>query len=183
MSFALRLAALNAATNIAMCFFIYSVLLCRTDVATNTWSVKNGVFYQDGHPYKIIAVNDRQFAYQETSGSCKGTVFILYRISREKAPHVRAELCTRVEDFASTRPVVRHAKGNNSIVFVIKLSRTNPLSQIGLGDIPDLERAVAETVPLNLGHIADRTAVVGYNFNNDSRRSINKTAGRLQLIV
>ena len=44
------------------------------------WAVRNGIFYQDGHPYKILAVDDRQFAYQEMSGPYAGTVFILYRV-------------------------------------------------------------------------------------------------------
>ena len=47
---------------------------------TYVWAVRNGIFYQDGHPYKILAVNDRQFAYQEMSGPDAGTVFILYRV-------------------------------------------------------------------------------------------------------
>lgn len=52
---------------------------------TSTWSVKNGVFYYDGHPYKVLTVNDRQFAYQEISGPYAGTVLIFYRISRKEA--------------------------------------------------------------------------------------------------
>ena len=47
---------------------------------TYIWAVRNGIFYQDGHPYKILAVDDRQFAYQEMSGPYAGTVFILYRV-------------------------------------------------------------------------------------------------------
>ena len=47
---------------------------------TYMWAVRNGIFYQDGHPYKILAVDDRQFAYQEMSGPYAGTVFILYRV-------------------------------------------------------------------------------------------------------
>jgi hypothetical protein len=43
----------------------------------NTWAVRNGIFYQDGHPYRILAANDRQFAYQDPYA---GTIFILYRM-------------------------------------------------------------------------------------------------------
>jgi hypothetical protein len=52
---------------------------------TNTWDVRNGVFYQDGDPMKILAINKYQFVYQEMRGPFTGTVFILYRISKSEA--------------------------------------------------------------------------------------------------
>ncbi|HYY27045.1 MAG TPA: hypothetical protein VE860_03825 [Chthoniobacterales bacterium] len=56
--------------------------MCPSYPVTTTyiWAVRNGIFYQDGHPYRILAVDDRQFAYQEMSGPYAGTVFILYRV-------------------------------------------------------------------------------------------------------
>ena len=47
---------------------------------TYSWAVRNGIFYQDGHPYKILAIDDRQFAYQEISGPYAGRLFILFRV-------------------------------------------------------------------------------------------------------
>lgn len=45
--------------------------------ATYNWAVRNGIFYLDGHPYEILAVDDREFAYQEMYG---GTVIFLFRV-------------------------------------------------------------------------------------------------------
>jgi len=52
---------------------------------TNTWDVRKGIFYQNGGPHKILAINERQFVYQEMDEPYAGTVYILYRISRQEA--------------------------------------------------------------------------------------------------
>ena len=50
---------------------MYPVPTCKS------WAVQNGIFYQDGRPYIILAVDDRQFVYRDMYA---GTVFILYRV-------------------------------------------------------------------------------------------------------
>jgi hypothetical protein len=50
---------------------MYPVPTCKS------WAVQNGIFYEDGRPYRILAVDDRQFVYQDMYA---GTVFILYRV-------------------------------------------------------------------------------------------------------
>jgi hypothetical protein len=44
---------------------------------TYTWAVRDGIFYLDSYPYRILAVDDSQFAYQEMSG---GMVIFLFRV-------------------------------------------------------------------------------------------------------
>jgi len=46
---------------------------------TYTWTVQNGIFYQDGQPYLVLAIDDCQFIYQQMSGRGAGRVFFLFR--------------------------------------------------------------------------------------------------------
>jgi hypothetical protein len=50
---------------------MYPVPTCKS------WAVQYGIFYEDGRPYRILAVDDRQFVYRDMYA---GTVFILYRV-------------------------------------------------------------------------------------------------------
>ena len=64
---------------------------------TNRWDVRNGMFYQDGEPYKIVKLTQSEFDYEAVRESgvrvdgkfvltCPvGTVFPLYRTTRAMA--------------------------------------------------------------------------------------------------
>jgi hypothetical protein len=64
---------------------------------TNRWDVRNGMFYQDGEPYKIVKLTKSEFDYEAVRESgvdvngkfiltCPvGTVFPLYRTTRSRA--------------------------------------------------------------------------------------------------
>jgi hypothetical protein len=66
-------------------------------MTTNRWDVRNGMFYQDGEPYKIVKLTKSEFDYEAVRGSgvevdgkfiltCPvGTVFPLYRTTRSRA--------------------------------------------------------------------------------------------------
>ena len=66
-------------------------------MATNRWDVRNGMFYQDGEPYKIVKLTKSEFDYEAVRESgvqvngkfvvtCPvGTVFPLYRTTRSRA--------------------------------------------------------------------------------------------------
>jgi hypothetical protein len=66
-------------------------------MTTNRWDVRNGMFYQDGEPYKIVKLSKSEFDYEAVRGSgvevdgkfiltCPiGTVFPLYRTTRSRA--------------------------------------------------------------------------------------------------
>jgi hypothetical protein len=54
------------------------------DIATTTnkWDVRNGLFYEDGQPSKIISLTRTQFKTQDVKG---GPVYTLKRVSKKDA--------------------------------------------------------------------------------------------------
>ena len=48
--------------------------------ATYTWTVQNGIFYQNGEPYEILAIDDQRIIYQQMSGRDAGRVYFLFRV-------------------------------------------------------------------------------------------------------
>lgn len=53
------------------------------NTTTNRWDVRNGLYYEDGEPYKIITLTRTVFKYQAVHGN--PTVFPLTRITKAEA--------------------------------------------------------------------------------------------------
>jgi len=65
----------------------------------NRWEVRNGLFYQDGEPYRIVKLTKAEFDYAATKDigvqlngkfivtAPAGTLFPLYRTTRAVAEH------------------------------------------------------------------------------------------------
>ena len=49
---------------------------------TNRWDVKDGVFYWDAQPHKIVTLTDKKFVYREMSP--RGVSFTLIRGTKEE---------------------------------------------------------------------------------------------------
>jgi hypothetical protein len=52
------------------------------NTTTNKWDVKNGLFYEDGRPSKIISLTRTQFKTQDVDG---GAIYTLKRVTKEDA--------------------------------------------------------------------------------------------------
>lgn len=52
------------------------------NTTTNKWDVKNGLFYEDGRPSKIISLTRTQFKTQDVEG---GAIYTLKRVTKEDA--------------------------------------------------------------------------------------------------
>jgi hypothetical protein len=97
---------------------------------TNRWDVRNGMFYQDGEPYKIVKFTQSEFDYEAVRESgvqvhgkfvvtCPvGTVFPLYRATRamaEQQPAIYQEPQRRTEiDFNRLVPNPEPQSGQSS---------------------------------------------------------------------
>jgi hypothetical protein len=60
------------------------IYMCPRKYATTTnhWAVKDGKFYWDTEPHKIVTLNDKKFVYREIGG--RGITFTLIRGTKEE---------------------------------------------------------------------------------------------------